>query len=67
MEDLSRGTLLLLDSNTTLVKINQKKGRNFKKRTCCLYCGYNSNIKKHILFSIDGFKLISKTFIIQYS
>ncbi len=73
MEDLTRGTLLLLDANTTLVKINKNKGRIFKKKTYCLYCGYNSNVKKHILlcendlFSIDSFKLISKTFIIQYS
>ncbi len=71
MEDLTRGTLLLLDTNTTLVKINQNKSKIFKRSVYCLYCGYSLLNKKHIilcendLFFIDGIKLMSRTYIVQ--
>ena len=70
-DDLVKGTLLLLEEKSRLMKINSEYYKIFHKETYCLYLGYSRDINQHLLlcegeiFRLNGFKLMTKTYIIQ--
>ena len=70
-DDLVKGTLLLLEENSRLMKIRGTYYKIFPKETYCLYLGYSRDINQHLLlcegeiFRLNGFKLMTKTYIIQ--
>ena len=70
-DDITKGTLLLLEEKSRLMKISGKYYKIFHKVTFCLYLGYSRDINQHLLFCegeifrLTGFKLMTKTYIIQ--
>ena len=70
-DDITKGALLLLEEKARLMKINGKRYRIFLKEAYCLYLGYSKAIDQHFLlcegeiFRLNGFNLMTKTYIIQ--
>ena len=70
-DDITKGTLLLLEENSRIMNISGKKYKIFSNKTYCLYLGYSRDINQHLLlcegeiFRLNGFNLMTKTYIIQ--
>ena len=70
-DDITKGTLLLLEEKSRIMNISGKKYKIFPKETYCLYLGYSRDINQHLLFCegeifrLNGFNLMTKTYIIQ--
>ena len=70
-DDITKGTLLLLEEKARIMNISGNKYKTFPKETYCLYLGYSRYIKQHLLFCegeifrLNGFNLMTKTYIIQ--
>ena len=70
-DDIMKGTLLLLEEKARIMNISGNKYKTFTRETYCLYLGYSRDINQHLLlcegeiFRLNGFNLITKTYIIQ--
>lgn len=70
-EDLIKGTLLFLEEKSRLMSAEGNAIKTFNDGAYCLYLGFSKHNKFHLIlcdnqiFRLNGFKLMTKTYIIQ--